>query len=180
MKLKNQNPIDIKKDIPKFEKLNDIKINIFGLDEKLNLTIIYTTKLRKPHDEIVNLLSITNDETNNNHLCLIRNMSALTNSNDTKEHHRYICWNCLNFKTYKEDILNSHLDNCIKNEANKCILPKEGKNMLKFGKDEGNKFMHPFYICADFESTLIPICKNDDDKYAKTVFYQDHTPNNLD
>ena len=40
-----------------------------------------------------------------------------------------------------------------KNEATKCVLPNEENNILKFGKNDGSKFKHPFYVCADFEST---------------------------
>ena len=49
---------------------------------------------------------------------------------------------------------------------------------MKF-KNEGNKFKHPFYICADFESTLISvkniIIENEDD--VKTKIYQEHILN---
>ena len=88
---KNQEyPINIQRDIPKFEKLNDMKINVFALNGKLELIPIYSNRvIIKPNDEIVNLLSISNET--NNHLCLIRNISALTNYQDTKEHKRYIC-----------------------------------------------------------------------------------------
>ena len=51
-------------------------------------------------------------------------------------------------------------------------MPEEGKNILKF-KNVNNKFMHPFYITADFESTLIPVHEKSED----TIKYQKHVPN---
>ena len=84
-----------------------MKIIIFSLDEKLEPIILYSNReIFKPNNEIINLFSISNGT--NSHLCLIRNLSALTNANDTQGHYHHICGNCLNFKAYKEKILDQH------------------------------------------------------------------------
>ena len=86
----------------------------------------------------------------------------------------YRCEYCLSERFLTKEKLFNHIEKCKNN--NKCIdevLPEEGKNILKF-QNNNNKFMHPFYIAADFESTLEPVNETNDDN---TVKYQKHVPN---
>ena len=87
------------------------------LNKKDDLEIIYSDNGNKRLENgIVDLLLIYDDETKKSHFCLIRNLSALKNNYYVKiAHHRYICRNCLNFSTFKKDILNNHTELCIKN-----------------------------------------------------------------
>jgi len=92
--------------------------------------------------------------------------------------------NCIRFKI--KDKLDEHLLLCEKNRNTQIRLPEEGKNIKKF-VNHNHEFKHPFYIVADFESTLLKVNNRDDyveiiDKdnkqiEAKTVAYQKHIPN---
>ena len=55
---------------------------------------------KRPENEIVDLLLISDDETKKSHFCLITNLSALANNNCAKTAHLYICRNCLNFSIF--------------------------------------------------------------------------------
>ena len=65
-------PVKLDK-IPKFVKLNNININVFGYDEKFNLYPLQI--LQNNYEKSIDLLSVTND--NNNHYCWIKNFSRL-------------------------------------------------------------------------------------------------------
>ena len=78
-------PIDIQHDIPKFEKLNDIKINVFTYDKKYeNLKILYNTNKR--NEKCCNLLYIEKDDIQ--HLAYIKDINKLLRVDDkNKVHH---------------------------------------------------------------------------------------------
>jgi len=68
-------------DVPKFEKQNNISINVFGL-EKDEVYPLSITKSR--HEKHVNLLLIS--DKGKRHYCLIKNMSRLLEPNMTGKH----------------------------------------------------------------------------------------------
>ena len=85
----------------------------------------------------------------------------------------YRCEYCLSERFLTKEKLFNHVEKCKNNDKNiNEVLPQEGKNILKF-KNHNHKFMHPFYITADFESTLIPVNEVNGD----TTKYQKHVPN---
>ena len=57
--------------IPKFEKINNLSINVIGYDEELFLVYISQHQT----DRVINLLMVSEDE--QRHYCLIRNFSRL-------------------------------------------------------------------------------------------------------
>ncbi|KAJ8939271.1 hypothetical protein NQ318_015229 [Aromia moschata] len=91
------------KDISKFEKLNNISVNVFGLSNRFEngKTICdivgpyYFTDSRK--NIHVNLLLIT-DDSGKGHYCYIKNLSRLVSSQKSRHNGKtYICNGCLQF-----------------------------------------------------------------------------------
>ena len=79
------------KDIPKFERRNNISVSVYGYDDSKKdeeegfvYPLQVTCELRERH---VNMLLITDDDTN--HYCLIKNFSRLVRSQVTKHEHTH-------------------------------------------------------------------------------------------
>ena len=166
-------PINIQSDIPKFEKLNDVKINVFeypnGDYTKLPI-IVYNTMKR--NDNVCNLLLLTNGVTE--HFVVIRNLSRLLKKPHSKDNKKYYCTQCLTASFSSQEHLAEHQELCFKHEAVQTRYPSKDKKMYKFG-NYGNMFKHPFCAFMDFESTLLPVdIKSENDN---TVKYQQHRPN---
>ena len=92
----------------------------------------------------------------------------------------YVCQHCLKEKFTSEKNCKEHYKLCIKNEFTRVKLPKAG-SIMKFS-NANREFEHPFFVCADFESTLTTITEddklNDTNKDDKTLIrYQKHIPN---
>jgi hypothetical protein len=118
-------------------------------------------------------LLLINDGFENYHYVWIKDINKLDKSNVDSNCVMYRCEYCLSERFLTKEKLFNHIEKCINND--KSInekLPEEGKNILQF-KNTNNKFMHPFYIAADFESTLIPVNEVTDN----TTKYQKHVPN---
>ena len=103
---------------------------------------------------------------------MVSNISALINSqvSGKYENKKYVCDYCLNcFSSQK--VPDDHTEYCSKHNAVNTILPKPGKNILKF-KNIQNYVECPIKIYADFESFLKPINKT----LGETKLYQQHIP----
>ncbi|CAH1107474.1 unnamed protein product [Psylliodes chrysocephalus] len=158
------------KDITRFEAMNNISVNVFGLElyfreGKNNYEIVgplhFTSKRQSTH---VNLLLIS-DNNNNNHYCLITDLSKLVRSQKTKHKEKiHICDGCLQsfvniekLKAHEEFDCTHIYTELPTNEIkkNKCgeFVPE---NILKFVNFE-KQLQVPFVIYADFESLLKPI-----------------------
>ena len=81
-------PIDIQHDIPKFERLNNIKINVFEYDKNdkkfENLRTVYNTN--EVNENVINLLLVdekNNDGTKNEHLVWIKDFNKLKRMNSS-------------------------------------------------------------------------------------------------
>ena len=166
-------PIDIQHDIPKFEKLNNIKINVFEYDKKHEkLQTVYNTNIK--NSNVVNLLlvyELNKDNTKNEHLIWIKNFNRLMSNGSDKRH--YFCTQCLNSHYLTEAKLIEHQKLCLNNESVAIKMPEQDKAFIKF-KNEGNQFMHPFNCFMDFESTLKNINKNIGENSLR---YQEHEAN---
>ena len=137
-------------DIEKFEKNNNILINIFGYDEKEIFPLRISENFLGKH---VNILLIEND--GNKHYCLIKSMSRLFSSQVNRHDGKiYVCNFCLQHFN-KEKILEDHLEYCRKFKCGKTVYPKKGE-ILKF---KNYQKMHdiPFIIYVDFECYLMPV-----------------------
>jgi hypothetical protein len=165
--------------VPEFEKLNNLKINIFELREDNSIGILHNSTNK--YKTVVNLLWFQKD--NNSHYVWIKDINKLDKHNVATHASMYRCEYCLAQRFLTKEALFKHIEICLQCDKN-CdeILPEEGKNILKF-QNVGNKFSHPFHVVADFESTLVPVIDNENDELdengeiIKTRKYQKHIPN---
>ena len=143
-------PIDIQTDIKKFERLNDIKINVFNYDVKdkgfKNLLTLYNSSSR--NSRVCNLLLLS--ENDQEHLVYISNLGGLLRT-DTNHEKRYWCSQCLACSFDTEIKLEHHQKICFNYEAVHCIMPKkfeEGdkkkEDVVKF-INHNNKFITSFF-----------------------------------
>lgn len=160
-------------DIDRFEENNHslVSINVYEVDDILNdgkVISVRTTKVREAKHHI-NLLRIYDDDSNNSHYVVIKNLSRLLNkqlNKNTKPKH--ICRHCHHPFTH-EEFLNEHLEKgCIAIEGQHIKLPKKGSH-IEFEKFN-TKLECPFVIYGDFEC----LTTNSTDGIKGT--YQHHKP----
>ncbi|XP_074042573.1 uncharacterized protein [Leptinotarsa decemlineata] len=161
LKLKGiQFPITLKQ-IPNFEKQNNVSINVYILQKKCKTFIIlptYLTMAKK--DRHVNLLLIQDnyDESETAvryHYVWIKNLSRLLSKQLSKENgQKSFCDRCLHYFRSQEK-LQKHTEDCVKMNEAAIKMPEPGKDILKF-KNFKNKERAPFVVYADLESILKP------------------------
>ena len=167
-------------DIPAFEELNNMKINVLEINhEKQLIERAYTTN--KFNENVVNLLLIENEE-GGSHYVWIKSINALLASK-TNHKVKYVCSQCMKDCFSSQDSLDYHIKNKLCQSFNieqqHCTftLPSVGENgekpTMKF-RNDGNSFKHPFHVIADFESTLEKVV---DDHDKSTQKYQHHIAN---
>ena len=162
-------PVDVEA-VPEFEKLNGFKINIFELNEDNSIKLLYNSYDK--YNKVINLLLI-NDGYENYHYVWIKDINKLDKSNVAHKESMYRCEYCLAERFLTKEKLFHHIEKCKNNKLLLDeVLPEEGKNILQF-RNHNNMFMHPFYITADFESTLTPV----NIVNGNTTKYQRHDPN---
>ncbi|CAH1122130.1 unnamed protein product [Ceutorhynchus assimilis] len=186
-KLKYENisfPIALR-DIPKFESMNKLAINVFCIKKREILPLMLSKM--KHYTQKINLLIIPcNSEPVIEapdyfkdspqtifHFACIKNLNGLLNKQLGNIHNKkWICERCLNH-FYTENVLKNHLKDCqLLNEC-KLSLPREHEQILTF-KNFANKLPVPFVIYADLASMLEKyIDKNSTPKSKK---YQKHEP----
>nr|WP_253308882.1 DNA polymerase [Rickettsia endosymbiont of Ceutorhynchus assimilis] len=162
-------PIKLK-DISKFEQLNNISINVYGLDNAYEngrniievVGPLYFTQSRKANH--VNLLLISNDS-GDSHYCLIRNMSRLISSQLSKhDRQKYLCDGCLMYFSTEQKLKTHQEHDCahvsVKLPTTDLKKNKYGEevpeNILKFINFE-KKLKVPFVCYADFETIIEPV-----------------------
>ena len=152
--------------IPRFEKLNQISINVYGLEFLKNKYEVYplylTSDYKKRH---VNLLLIEKNYSNTDsidlkfHYVWIKDLSRLIKSQVTKHHDKlHVCDRCLHF-FYSKEKLNNHFEECKKINNCKIRLPNPENSTVRF-KNYKNKLTVPFVIYADCECLLLPVKDN--------------------
>ncbi|CAG9769728.1 unnamed protein product [Ceutorhynchus assimilis] len=162
-------PIKLK-DVGKFEQLNNISINVYGLDEVYEngrniievVGPLYFTLSRKARH--VNLLLIS-DDFGNTHYYLIRNMSRLISSQLSKHKEaKHLCDGCLLYFPTEQKLKAHQEHDCghvsvklptIDSKKNK-YGEEAPENILKFINFE-KKLKVPFVCYADFETIIEPI-----------------------
>ena len=168
-------PVDFK-DIKRFEKQNpDISISILGYSKEERVYPLRISKKEKERKYNIVLLLIKDEEGDNSHYCLVKNLSALLSSQVNNHGHKlYFCLNCLNGFDEPEK-LDKHKEYCDEEESVKINMPPEG-TYLKF-KNYLYSEKAPFTIYADFESLLKPLktCEPDPNK-SYTHKYNKHEP----
>nr|XP_034322790.1 uncharacterized protein LOC117688689 [Crassostrea gigas] len=133
-------------DIPKFEKRNDISINVFGY-EKRELYPLHLTRERGLKH--VDLLDLNRGDTS--HYCWIKSINRLLNDGQ-KGNQLYHCHYCLHGFT-KQQLLEKHVPYCKVHGAQRTEMPTEEDKWLEFS-DVSKQLKVPFVIYADFESIL--------------------------
>ncbi|XP_050457754.1 uncharacterized protein LOC126854768 isoform X2 [Cataglyphis hispanica] len=152
--------------IKKFERANDISINVYCLEEK-NIVPIRLSELKR--DKHVNLLYVQDPRDDNvGHFAWIKNLSRLVSSQLSKHNgQKYICDRCLHYFE-SDNKLQLHTVDC--REMNKCTirLPSEKEKWLSFN-NYNRKERLPFVVYADLECMLKKT--NSDNIQTKTSMY---------
>ena len=91
----------------KVERLNNIRINVFGYENKQPYPIYVSKEKFKDHIE---LLLITKDE--NKHYVLIKDFNKFMYQQTKHKERKHFCMHCLQCFS-SERVLNNHKDNCI-------------------------------------------------------------------
>ena len=154
------------KDIPTFERLNNLNINVFELSANdKTLSAKYVNK--KYYDEQIDFLLFEN------HYCLITNLHNFCRNN---EHYKHLCTRCLN--TYGDQTkLERHMVRCIEQKV--CNISYMHPNQkIKFN-DWYMKIDPPMWIAADFECMNVPINDNDNDNVTDKLFVNKPSCNRL-
>lgn len=138
-------------DIDKFETLNSISVNVFGLDD--NSTVFsLRISIKDDAEHHVNLLYFAEEEIS--HYALINDLSRLVSAQINNHNGRqYICKYCLHGCSSQE-ILDNHTERCQLHGAQRVKLPEPEENNLYLKKYECQLRL-PFVIYADFESILL-------------------------
>lgn len=176
--------------ISKFEKLNDLSINIYGIerDERKKNKVIVPIYLsqRKSNKPTIHLLVLetvididdddddyAGDMFNNRvfHFAWIRNLSRLVKSQISRHKcQTWLCDRCLNHFN-SEKYLHQHILDCVNLNKSRVILPEYCDQIVEF-KNFRHKEDVPFCIYADLECLLQPIVE----ATKNTTAYQKHIP----
>jgi hypothetical protein len=151
--------------IMKFEKNNNIYVNVFSADESLK---VYPLRVSGKTNPI--RLFLWKD-----HYSVIKDMSRLVGSQISKnEHKKYICDRCLNAFGSSE-LLEKHLELCSNNNYQRHEYPKPGST-TKF-ENYGKIQTFPFVIYPDFECYIKELdAKEQKPDESSTIQYQKHNP----
>lgn len=176
-------PITLK-DISKFEKQNNISINVYALEKikknfKSEYEIVgplhYTKSKRDRH---VNLLLLGDDD-ENFHYCYISDLSRLISNQLSKHNGKiFLCDGCLQYFTTEQLLLRHNQFDC---DLVRMNLPSKEIKIDKFGNalpENILKFQNiqkqievPFVIYADFECILKPMSNNDPENLDSNTTY---------
>ena len=125
-------PVDLKK-INKFENINQISINVFGVENDEIIGPLHHTQKRMENH--FNLLCIGDKNSGNYHYCFIHDLSRLVSKQLTNHKGKiFICDGCLLHFNSETKLKHHHTESCNKI---KTILP-EPKSVLKFENWERN------------------------------------------
>lgn len=173
------------KSIPKFEKANNISINVFGLEKKLNSKEHYVYPLKVCKNEKADhrdLLLLKDERTT--HFAYIKDFERLVCSQITRHHGRiFVCKSCLTHFTVKS-AYDRHKLICNTHTPIRVEMPDKSNNELKFINFK-HKQQIPFVIYADFEALLLKatICENCSKTTCNSencvVKYQNKTKNKI-
>ena len=141
------------KDIPKFENLNNLNVNVFELTGPVLTPIHINKNYIQPQ---IDLLLFEN------HYCSITKLHCLIKKSS---HMKQVCRRCLTAFS-SGDILNQHIDRCQKQKPTNIIF--SWKDHLKF-EDYHMKVPVPIRVYADFECINQP---TDDREAAPKVLFK--------
>ena len=139
------------KDIDKFEKMNDLVINVYGCTE--DGTQIWPRRISKRRDkDAINLLML--ESGNDYHYVLIKNLNRLLcfDFHHPKEFCPYCCFG-FDKRYLKEGQMEGHMEECFTFGGTKVNMPEIGKNTHEYTQYYKQQIA-PFCIYADFESVM--------------------------
>ena len=142
------------KDIPKFENLNNLNVNVFELTKTVLTPIHINTNYDQPQ---IDLLLYQN------HYCLITKLHCLLNKDS---HMKWVCRRCLTAFS-SQPVLFDHIERCIKQQPTNITF--SWKDHLKF-EDYHMKVPIPIRVYADFECINQPT--GDREAAPKVLFKQ--------
>ena len=117
-------PVTIDK-FGKFERQNNISINVFGFED-----VLFPLYITKEHfDTHVNLLLYSQGTTR--HYCLIKDLNKFLHSQNRKKARMYYCRYCLH-GFIREDLLQDHEPHCCQHGPQRVELPNEDNAFLFF------------------------------------------------
>ncbi|XP_018348207.1 PREDICTED: uncharacterized protein LOC108752091 [Trachymyrmex septentrionalis] len=137
------------KDISKFERLNAVSINVYGIENKQVLPLRLTSDKKEKRVNVLYMQDPRDDSVG--HFAWIKNLSRLVRSQIRNK--KFFCdRKCLHYFGTNEK-LQLHVLDCRK--INDCAirLPSEDEKWLEFGK-HCNKERIPFVVYADLECVL--------------------------
>ena len=137
------------KDVPKFEKQNNISVNVFGYEDGYYPLVISRNQKEK-HDNL--LLTEKGGKT---HYCLITDLNKMLHSQTKHKARKFFCTYCLH-GFIRKDLLDQHKPLCEKHGA-QCTELLSGKDKFMTFKNWGKMLKVPFVIYADFECILSPL-----------------------
>lgn len=169
--------------ISKFEKLNNVSINVYGfveegdgLNRKSEIIPVYLSQ-HKSDKPVIHLLMLAveidsdeEDDMPNNrvfHFAYIRNLSRLLSAQISKHDHcTWLCDRCLSHFGTEAGLIRHKIE-CFNMNKSRVVVPEEQDKIIKF-KNFKHKEPVPFCIYADIECLLEPLVD-------RTV-YQKHVP----
>ncbi|XP_018371747.1 PREDICTED: uncharacterized protein LOC108766747 [Trachymyrmex cornetzi] len=155
------------KDIPKFERLNAVSINVYGIENGQILPLRLTSGTKEKHVNMLYLQDPRNDSVA--HFVWIKNLSRLVSSQLTrKEHKKFFCDRCLHYFGSSPQ-LEIHSEDCQKMNDCAIRLPSEDDRWLEFD-NHNNQERVPFIVYADLECVLRKT--KPDEEYASSYEYQ--------
>ena len=134
-------------DIPRFEEMNNISVNLFGYEKGELFPIHITDKRWEKH---VNLLLLSDGK--KNHYCWIKDVDRLLYDQKCKGNRYFFCHYCLHGFT-KKTLLDAHIPYCQHHGPQKTEMPKEEDKWLYY-KDVSKQLKSSYIIYADFECIL--------------------------
>ncbi|XP_024871338.1 uncharacterized protein LOC112454272, partial [Temnothorax curvispinosus] len=159
--------------ISRFERLNDISVNVFTTWRKGRNDEIVPLQLTNDKDRHVNLLYLSDSRNNSNggHFACIKNLSRLLGSQlNRSKNMKYICDRCLHYFHSREK-LSAHSVDCGKMNDCVIVLPNDDDKWLFF-RDHSRKERLPFVVYADLECVLEK--EKIDNDNVKRYTYQHH------
>ncbi|XP_018314227.1 uncharacterized protein [Mycetomoellerius zeteki] len=157
------------KDIQKFERLNAVSINVYGIENKQILPLRLTSDKKEKHVNVLYLQDPRDDSLG--HFASIKNLSRLVSSQlNRKKNKKFFCDRCLHYFSTSEK-LELHAMDCRKMNDCAIRLPSEDDKWLEFG-NHCNKERIPFIVYADLECVLRKMKPNRED--ASSYTYQQH------
>ncbi|XP_035208985.1 uncharacterized protein LOC118183516 [Stegodyphus dumicola] len=143
---KIQCPVPVTK-IPVIERLNNIRINVFGYEDD-EVFPLYVSP--QENEDCINLLYISNE--GGSHYCLIKNFSRLMGDLTRHKTCTFYCYRCLH-RFSEERNLKNHITFCKEHSPQHIKMPSEEDKFLSF---RNQHFQHPipYIIYADFEAIV--------------------------